>query len=159
MISQLILFVGRALREPAVHNTAAVASLTAAAAGLHAVGVSAERDPDMLAEGLCDPQLWTALAVAALFGFVYAGTMPLYAAIARENFPLKMMGTVIGGTAMAGSLGMATGPVAGGLIYDTFASYTWLYVGSWAMGLGAFLIAMTFRPFPKVKVAAVPATA
>src|SRR5712672_2324356 len=98
-------------------------------------------------------------AVAALFGFVYAGTMPLYAAIARENFPLKMMGTVIGGTAMAGSLGMATGPIAGGLIYDTFASYTWLYVGSWAMGLGAFLIAMTFRPLPKVKVAAVQATA
>ena len=98
-------------------------------------------------------------AVAAVFGFIYAGTMPLYAAIARENFPLKMMGTVIGGTAMAGSLGMATGPIAGGLIYDTFASYTWLYVGSWAMGLGAFLIAMTFRPFPKVKVAAVQATA
>ena len=88
-------------------------------------------------------------AVAAVFGFIYAGTMPLYAAIARENFPLKMMGTVIGGTAMAGSLGMATGPVAGGLIYDSFGSYTWLYVGSWAMGLGAFLIAMTFRPFPK----------
>ena len=88
-------------------------------------------------------------AVAAVFGFIYAGTMPLYAAIARENFPFKMMGTVIGGTAMAGSLGMATGPIAGGLIYDTFASYTWLYVGSWAMGLGAFLIAMTFKPFPK----------
>jgi MFS family permease len=88
-------------------------------------------------------------AVAAVFGFIYAGTMPLYAAIARENFPLKIMGTVIGGTAMAGSLGMSAGPVAGGLIYDSFGSYTWLYVGSWAMGLGAFLIAMTFRPFPK----------
>jgi MFS family permease len=88
-------------------------------------------------------------AVAAVFGFIYAGTMPLYAAIARENFPLKMMGTVIGGTAMAGSLGMAMGPVAGGLIYDSLGSYTWLYVGSWAMGLGAFLIAMTFKPFPK----------
>jgi MFS family permease len=96
-------------------------------------------------------------AVAALFGFIYAGTMPLYAVIARENFPLKMMGTVIGGTAMAGSLGMATGPVAGGLIYDTFASYTWLYVGSWAVGLGAFLIAMTFKPFPKAQAAPVPA--
>ncbi len=48
--------------------------------------------------------------VAALFGFIYAGTMPLYASLARENFPLRMMGTVIGGTAMAGSLGMATGP-------------------------------------------------
>jgi MFS family permease len=88
-------------------------------------------------------------AVAALFGFIYAGTMPLYSVLARENFPMRMMGTVIGGTAMAGSLGMATGPVAGGLIYDSFASYAWLYIGSWAVGLGAFLIALTFRPFPK----------
>jgi MFS family permease len=88
-------------------------------------------------------------AVAALFGFIYAGTMPLYSVLARENFPLRMMGTVIGGTAMAGSLGMATGPLAGGLIYDAFASYAWLYIGSWAVGLGAFLIALTFRPFPR----------
>jgi MFS family permease len=87
--------------------------------------------------------------VAGLFGFIYAGVMPLYAVIARENFPLRMMGTVIGGTAMAGSLGMALGPVAGGLIYDSFASYTWLYVGSWGIGLGAFLIAMMFKPVPK----------
>jgi MFS family permease len=94
-------------------------------------------------------ELSTFYAAAAVFGFIYAGTMPLYAAIARENFPLRMMGTVIGGTAMAGSLGMATGPLAGGLIYDTFASYTWLYVGSWGMGIGAVLMALTFRPFPK----------
>ena len=70
-------------------------------------------------------------AVAALFGFIYAGVMPLYAVLARENFPLRMMGTIIGGTAMAGSLGMATGPLAGGWIYDTFASYGWLYIGAW----------------------------
>jgi len=97
--------------------------------------------------------LGTFYAAAALFGFVYAGTMPLYAAIARENFPLRMMGTIIGGVSMAGSLGMATGPVAGGLIYDSFASYTWLYLGSFGMGVGAFLIAMTFRPFPKEQAA------
>jgi MFS family permease len=96
-------------------------------------------------------------AVAALFGFIYAGVMPLYSVLARENFPLKMMGTVIGGTAMAGSLGMATGPVAGGLIYDTFASYAWLYIGAWGMGLGAFFMAMCFRPFPKARVEPVPA--
>jgi MFS family permease len=95
--------------------------------------------------------------VAALFGFIYAGTMPLYASLARENFPLRMMGTVIGGTAMAGSLGMATGPLAGGLIYDTFASYAWLYIGSWIMGIGAFLIALTFRPVPAARTAPVPA--
>jgi MFS family permease len=98
-------------------------------------------------------------AVAALFGFIYAGTMPLYSVLIRENFPLRMMGTVIGGTAMAGSLGMATGPLAGGLIYDTFGSYAWLYVGSWAVGLGAFFIILTFRPFPRgeAEPAAVPA--
>ena len=96
-------------------------------------------------------------AVAALFGFIYAGVMPLYAVLARENFPLRMMGTVIGGTAMAGSLGMATGPLAGGLIYDTFASYGWLYIGAWGIGIGAFLIAMTFKPFPKTQPALEPA--
>ena len=98
-------------------------------------------------------------AVAALFGFIYAGTMPLYSVLIRENFPMRMMGTMIGGTAMAGSLGMATGPVAGGLIYDTFASYAWLYIGSWLVGLGAFFIILTFRPFPKIaaQTAAVPA--
>lgn len=37
------------------------------------------------------------------------------------------------------------------MIYDTFASYTWLYVGSWGIGLGAFLIAMTFRPAVKAR--------
>jgi MFS family permease len=89
--------------------------------------------------------------VAAIFGFIYAGVMPLYAVIARENFPLRLMGTVIGGTAMAGSLGMALGPVAGGLIYDTFASYTWLYAGSAGIGIGAFLIAMTFKPVQKAQ--------
>jgi MFS family permease len=86
-------------------------------------------------------------AVAALFGFIYAGVMPLYAVLARENFPLRIMGTVIGGTTMAGSLGMATGPLAGGLIYDTYASYGWLYIGAWGIGIGAFLIASSFRPY------------
>jgi MFS family permease len=96
-------------------------------------------------------------AVAALFGFIYAGVMPLYAVLARENFPLRMMGTVIGGTAMAGGLGMATGPVTGGLIFDTFASYGWLFIGSFGIGIGAFLIAMTFRPFPKTQPELAPA--
>jgi MFS family permease len=98
-------------------------------------------------------------AVAALFGFIYAGTMPLYSVLVRENFPLRMLGTVIGGTAMAGSLGMASGPVAGGLIYDTFASYAWLYIGSWAVGLGAFLIALTFRPFARGQAQSAPVPA
>jgi MFS family permease len=84
-------------------------------------------------------------AVAALFGFIYAGVMPLYAVLAREAFPLSMMGTVIGGTAMAGGLGMSTGPLTGGLIYDRFGSYAGLFIGSCVLGLVALAIALTFR--------------
>jgi MFS family permease len=97
-------------------------------------------------------QLGGFYAVAVAVGFIYAGTMPLYAVIIRENFPLKMMGTIIGGTAMAGSLGMSTGPLLGGLIYDHFGSYALMYVCSWGVGLVAMLILMAFRPFPRRQV-------
>lgn len=85
-------------------------------------------------------------AVAAVFGLAYAGIMPLYAVIARENFPLHVMGTVFGAAAMASSLGMALGPLAGGWVFDTYANYGWLYIGSFGMGLGAVAIMLTFRP-------------
>ena len=89
-------------------------------------------------------------AVAAIFGFIYAGVMPLYAVLVRENFPIRMLGTIMGGTGMAGSLGMATGPVLGGWIFDTTGSYGGLYITCFGLGLCAFLIAMSFRPFPKL---------
>jgi hypothetical protein len=43
-------------------------------------------------------QLGGFYVVAVAVGFIYAGTMPLYAVMIRKNFPLKMMGTIIGGT-------------------------------------------------------------
>ena len=94
-------------------------------------------------------ELGSFYTVAALFGFTYAGVMPLFAVIARENFPLRMMGTVIGGTTMASSLGMALGPVLGGLIYDSFSSYAWLFIGAFSLGIGAFLAALAFTRLPR----------
>jgi len=44
---------------------------------------------------------------------------------------------------------MSTGPLLGGLIFDRFGSYAWMYWGSWGMGLAAMLIVMAFRPFPR----------
>ena len=102
-------------------------------------------------------ELGSFYTVAALFGFTYAGVMPLFAVIARENFPLRMMGTVIGSTTMASSIGMALGPVLGGLIYDTFTSYAWLFVGAFALGIGAFLAALAFARLPRRQTMAAPA--
>src|SRR5206468_832893 len=39
-------------------------------------------------------QLGEFYAVAIVFGMTYAGVMPLYAVIAREYFPMRIMGTV-----------------------------------------------------------------
>ncbi len=87
-------------------------------------------------------------AVAFVFGLAYGGVMPLYAVIAREYFPLRIMGTVFGAAAMISSLGMALGPAIGGWIYDTTGSYGWLYIGSFGIGLGAVGIALVFPPLP-----------
>jgi MFS family permease len=87
-------------------------------------------------------------AVAVIFGMSYGGVMPLYAVIAREYFPMRMMGTVFGAATMVSSLGMALGPAMGGIIFDRFGSYGLLYVGSFTVGLGAAAIALTFPPLP-----------
>jgi MFS family permease len=68
-----------------------------------------------------------------------------------------MMGTIIGGTAMAGGFGMAISPMLGGWIYDSTGSYGLLYLGSFGMGLGAVAIALTFRPFPEARLKAMHA--
>jgi MFS family permease len=77
--------------------------------------------------------------------------MPLYGALAREYFDLRIMGGVIGAAAMISSLGMALGPSVGGWIFDTFGDYAWLYITSVVLGLGAAAMALAFPPFPKAR--------
>jgi predicted MFS family arabinose efflux permease len=98
-------------------------------------------------------------AVAAVFGFAYGGVMPLYAVLAREYFGQRILGAVFGAAAMVSALGMALGPAIGGWIFDTFGRYTWMYVGSAAIGLGAVAIALAFPPFPKAARAPAPVPA
>lgn len=87
-------------------------------------------------------------AVAIIFGMAYGGTMPLYASLAREAFNPQILGTVLGAATLLSSLGMAFGPLAGGWLYDRYGSYTWMYIGSMAVGLGAVAIALMF-PSPR----------
>ncbi len=86
--------------------------------------------------------------VAIVFGAAYGGVMPLYSVIAREYFPMRIMGTMIGAASLVASLGMALGPALGGWVFDRFGTYGWLYVGSFAVGLGAAAIALAFPPLP-----------
>lgn len=98
-------------------------------------------------------------ALSLLFGLAYGGVMPLYAVLVRDYFGPRIMGTMFGAVGMVASLGMAFGPWAGGWAFDTFNSYNWLYIASFAFGLGAVAIALTFRPLPARAAAPVGAAA
>ena len=88
-------------------------------------------------------------ALAVIFGTAYGGVMPLYAVLVREYFGQHLMGTVFGAATMLSSIGMAFGPLAGGWVFDTFDAYSWLFIGSFAVGLGAMAIAFAFPPLPR----------
>lgn len=83
-------------------------------------------------------------ALSVAFGLAYGGVMPLYAVLVREFFGARIMGTVFGAVSAFASLGMALGPWAGGLVYDTTQTYTWLHAGSFAIGLAAVAVALSF---------------
>jgi MFS family permease len=82
------------------------------------------------------------------FGAAYGGVMPLYAVLARDYFDQRIMGSVFGAATMLSSIGMALGPVVGGWVFDTYHDYRWLYIGSFALALGAAAIAVAF-PAPR----------
>jgi MFS family permease len=87
-------------------------------------------------------------ALSVVFGTAYGGVMPLYAVLAREYFGPRIMGTVFGAATMASSVGMALGPVAGGWVFDSYHDYSWLYIGSFSVALGAVAVALAFPPLP-----------
>jgi MFS family permease len=93
-------------------------------------------------------QLGEFYALSVIFGLAYGGVMPLYAVLVREYFGARIMGTVFGAVSAFASLGMALGPLAGGWVFDTFHAYQWLYVGSFAIGITAVAVALSF-PSPK----------
>lgn len=83
-------------------------------------------------------------ALAVIFGATYGGTMPLYAVLARDHFGPRIMGTVFGAATMLSALGMSFGPLAGGMAFDAFGSYSWMFIGSAIVGLGAAGMALAF---------------
>jgi len=89
-------------------------------------------------------QLGGFYAVALVFGMAYGGTMPLYASLARQAFPARILGSVFGAASLLSGLGMALGPLLGGWLFDRFGSYAWMYLGSMGVGLAAVAMALLF---------------
>jgi MFS family permease len=49
---------------------------------------------------------------------------------------------------------VALGSVLGGMIYDTFSSYAWRFIGAFSLGIGALLAALAFTRLPRRRVMA-----
>lgn len=90
------------------------------------------------------------------FGVGYGGAMPLYAVIAREHFGERILGTAYGSIFFISCIGMGIGSYAGGIIHDALGSYLWLFLGSFAIGTGAAILAVTLRPPDRLVPAAAP---
>ena len=93
----------------------------------------------------------------SIFGMAYGGVMPLYAVLAREYFGQRIMGTVFGAATMLSSIGMAFGPLGRRLGVRRFGDYSWLFIGSAAVGLGGGAMALAFPPLPGARPRLAPA--
>jgi MFS family permease len=85
---------------------------------------------------------------AVLFGIGYGGPMPVYAMLFREYFGLRSIGTLLGAFFLVASIGMGSGSMMGGVLYNMFGNYTVPFFTSTGAGLMAALLALTL-PSPK----------
>ena len=86
----------------------------------------------LLFNAVASTGIWLIVPFIILCGFGYGGPIPLVAAVIREYFGRKNLGTILGfvmGITMFGSI---VGPPMAGWIFDTFGSYR----GAWLACVG-----------------------
>jgi len=85
----------------------------------------------------------TFFAWAVLFGLGYGGPMPVYAMLFREYFGTRSIGAILGVFFMIASLGMGSGGLMGGVMYNVFGSYAVPFLTSTGTGLISAFLALT----------------
>lgn len=97
---------------------------------------------------------------AVLFGLGFGGPMPVYAMLFREYFGVRAIGTILGVFFMVAAVGMGSGGLLGGALFNLFGSYSLPFLTSSGMGLLAAVLALTLPsntpalplPVPRVAV-------
>ena len=85
---------------------------------------------------------------AVLFGLGYGGPMPVYAMLFREYFGTRSIGAILGVFFMIAAVGMGSGGLMGGVMYDHLGSYAMPFLTSTGTGLISAFLALTL---PAVK--------
>ena len=96
---------------------------------------------------------------AVLFGLGFGGPMPVYAMLFREYFGVRAIGTILGVFFMVAAVGMGSGGLLGGALFNLFGSYSVPFLTSSGTGMLAAVLALTLpsnrpvTPIPVTRVA------
>ncbi len=90
----------------------------------------------------------SALAFAAVFGFLWLGTVPLTNGAVASLFGLRYLSTLYGIVFLSHQIGSFIGAWVAGRLYDTTGSYQPVWIASIALGLAAAAISYVTRDTP-----------
>ncbi|MFC1845881.1 MFS transporter [Chloroflexota bacterium] len=79
-------------------------------------------------------------AVIIVFGLGYGAVWPLYAACARDFFPKKIAGSVIGLWTLIMGIGSISSPIITGWTIDATGGYTWAFILAVTVSMLSFLL-------------------
>jgi MFS family permease len=92
-----------------------------------------------------------------MFGLADYATVPVTASLVASHMGLKIMGLTMGLLTAGHQAGGALGAFLGGVLYDMFAQYDWVWSASIALALAAGVMVLTIpgrghdlRPAPAV---------
>jgi MFS family permease len=82
---------------------------------------------------------------AFIFGFSYGSVAPILPILVANRFGRHVMGSVYGLLTFLIGIGGAIGPLMGGLIFDTFGSYTYVWQLNILTLTGVALLILTLK--------------
>jgi MFS family permease len=83
---------------------------------------------------------------ALIFGFGYGSLAPMMPILVADRFGRHVLGSVYGILTFFIGIGGGIGPFVGGLIYDRFGSYTYVWQANIVILVGAALLILVLKP-------------
>ncbi len=91
-------------------------------------------------------EIWMLYLFAGIYGLAYGGLAVLFSPMTAELFGLRSHGVIFGMVSFAGTVGMATGPVLAGRIFDITNSYQIAFLISAVVAVIGLILASLLRP-------------
>jgi MFS family permease len=85
------------------------------------------------------------IVFAVIFGLFDYATVPVVGSLVASHLGLRVMGLTMGALFAGHSLGAAAGAFLGGVLYELYARYLWVWAAALVLAVGAGFIVFTIR--------------